>query len=472
MTIFPTFGFKGTVLPIIDKNDKLYIFVKNECDYRILLNIVSVDVNKFINFNPKSTRIINCGRFKKDLQLKVFYMGRELFDFSSNDIDKSSLFLFSDYIVKNNTEINKLSFATSFVDGCKITADNNGSKPQPLYIKIVDKDTDKIIKEDNFISSEPYYFEKKYFINYEILIFNSNGQKIYQYNLDLKRKWVLINIDTDSLAETLAWIPYVEEFRKKHDCDIICVTGWHSLFVKTYPNIKFIDVNTALDTSNIFASYKINLTTPTNLNEIPVDYRSISSQQVSSKILGVIHQEIKPKVYVDESEPVIVGEYIVITTTSNSKAGLWNSVGGWQTVIDYLISKNIKVVLLQTEKDSRLKNTINMSGNKDIQKTLNVIKHSKLFIGTSCGMSWLSWSLNRPVITINGFKDPKTDFVEGNNRIINYSVCNSCWNDKKYTFDRTDWFWCPRKKNFECSSMIDPTSVINKINEIIGNGNI
>ena len=465
MNLSSTFNFKGNILPIIDKDDNLYFFIKNDCDYKILLNIVSLEINLFTYLDNKTTKIVKFGTYKKNNQIKVFYMGQELFDFITNDIEKSSLLLFSNYVFKNSVGIDKISFSLSFLEGCKITTISN--TPQNFYVKFIDKTTNKIVCEDNFLSEEPYILNREYFIDYDISIFNSNGKQIYNYSLDLKNKTAWIKLESKALGDTLSWIPYVDEFRKKYKCKVLCTTYWNDLFINQYPHINFISPTEIVKEKILFAVYKVQCSIPHKQEKSIVDYRDVSLQEIASKNLGLVHTEIKPLILMDNNPQLIDGEYVVISTMSTSKAKLWNYDGGWQKIVDYLASKSLRVVLLQKEKDCKLKNIINMSGTDDINNSINIVKYCKFFIGLSSGLSWLAWSLNKKVVMISGFTDPNVEFKENNYRVINTSVCHGCWCDKNHIFNNGDWFWCPRKKNFECTTSITPDVIINEINKLL-----
>lgn len=465
MNLLPTFGFKGTILPIIDKSDRIYFFIKNELEYRVLLNIVGVDVNKFLNVESKSNKLIQIGFYKTDAYFKIFYMGQELFDFSCNDLDKNTFLLYSNYIIKNNMDVDRITFSPSFQSGLELTTLSN--KPQNLFIQIIDRNSNEIIHEDNFISGgEPYVFNRNYFINYGILVLNSIGKKIYQYDLDLKGQKIWIKFESKALGDSIAWIPYVEEFRKKYECEVLCTTHWNNLFINQYPYIKFVNSQEIVESKTIFAIYKICCSIPHILSESPVDYREVGIQEIASKSLGLEHKEIRPKVLNDDSPSQISENYVVISTMSSAKAKLWNNENGWQEIINYLNSKGFKVVLLQKEKEKKYQNVINKSGTENIHKTVNIIKNCKFFIGLSSGLSWLAWALNKEVILISGFTHPHVEFQENCSRIIDTTVCHGCWGDKNYWFDRTDWLWCPRKNNFECSRKITSQTVIKKIEEL------
>jgi autotransporter strand-loop-strand O-heptosyltransferase len=70
---------------------------------------------------------------------------------------------------------------------------------------------------------------------------------------------------------------------------------------------------------------------------------------------------------------------------------------------------------------------------------------------------------------IANFSEDGHEFTENTTRITNKSVCNSCWNNPNFKFDKGDWFWCPVNKGtprqFECQRSITPSMVLQKIKE-------
>jgi len=184
MNLFPTFGFNGLVLPFIDKTDRLYLLVDNKNNHRVLLNVVSSDFNKFINIDANSSKIIQSGTYKTGFQLKMFYLGQELFDFNCDEIDKNHLSIYSNYILTKETGVGNVSFSLSTENGLLLTTESD--KPQILYIQIIDVDHNEIIHEDVFISNEPYKFKLDRFQRFGICVYNENGQKIYNYHQNEK----------------------------------------------------------------------------------------------------------------------------------------------------------------------------------------------------------------------------------------------------------------------------------------------
>ena len=56
-------------------------------------------------------------------------------------------------------------------------------------------------------------------------------------------------------------------------------------------------------------------------------------------------------------------------------------------------------------------------------------------------------------------------------RITNTSVCNGCWNNPLFKFDKGNWNWCPEhegtERQFECHKSITSEMVINQIQNLI-----
>lgn len=78
--------------------------------------------------------------------------------------------------------------------------------------------------------------------------------------------------------------------------------------------------------------------------------------------------------------------------------------------------------------------------------------------------------MGTPVVLVSGLTVPWTEFTGGVARVHNGQVCNSCWNDVRFEFDKGDWDWCPQHKGterqFECSKQIRPEVVIAAIEAV------
>jgi autotransporter strand-loop-strand O-heptosyltransferase len=349
------------------------------------------------------------------------------------------------------------SFKVSYCSGvtCKILGEKSDSK---YNIKFTDTKTNKLIHSDTIPVNHWVAPFRKWYTKWRITVTEEVSQKeIFSEELDLKGKKVLISFESSSLGDNIAWIPYVEEFRKEHDCEVSCSTFFNNLFEKEYPKIEFVSVGSSLE--NIYASYEIGwFDNWDNKEKNPNSVKTIPLQQTASDILGLKYEEIKTKINIESPDRPIEEKYVCISTSSTAGCKHWH---GWQEVVDYLNSKGYKVVVIQKEPldymdlDS-LENIIHPD-TKNIQEAITWLYNCDFFIGISSGISWLAWALNKEVVLISGFTDIFHEFSTPY-RIINKDVCNSCWHNKNFLFDKGDWNWCPIHKNtekqFECSKSI------------------
>lgn len=170
---------------------------------------------------------------------------------------------------------------------------------------------------------------------------------------------------------------------------------------------------------------------------------------------------------------------VCIATQSTSQCKYWNNPNGWIKTVDYLKSLGYDVICIDRNSafgiNSHMNfippNCIDKTGNLPLQDRINDLQNCEFFIGLGSGLSWLAWACNKPVILISGFSDPKSEFYTPY-RVHNKNVCNSCWNDTSVRFDPSNWMWCPRNKNFECSREITFEMVKEKIDQCIKDLNI
>lgn len=389
----------------------------------------------------------------------------------SNDISSLYNKVIDNQIIRKVDKTPKSRIYYHFMNGAfvEIKGGDNG-----IYnIKFIDKKNNTTVHQDSLKVNHWVKTSRQWFTDWNIQIEKDNNIiKTIDFNLNEER--VLISFDSSSLGDTLAWFPYVEEFRKKNNCKVICSTFLNNLFKKEYPNIEFVSPGSHV--SDIYAQYSIGWYNPYDTNRNPNDYRLIPLQKTASDILGLDFKEIRPNITVPNRNRNIEGKYVCIAIQSTAQAKYWNHINGWQEVVDYLNSIGYKVIYISKEKGSYMGNPppsgiIDKSGNILIEDRIIDLKYADMFIGIGSGLSWLSWSLGTPTILISGFSKP---FCEPNNgiyRVINENVCNGCFNDSSIEFDRGDWNWCPRHKNFECTKSITPDMVIKEINKVISDRN-
>lgn len=305
---------------------------------------------------------------------------------------------------------------------------------------------------------------KKYYRDYTIKV-SKNGELIYDEKINLKNKRVFITLESSSLGDSIAWVPYAEEFRKKHGCVLIISTFWNHLFEKTYPNLEF--VKPGITVNNLYAMYSLGWFYNEDMEpELP---NTIPLQKAATNILGLEFKEIKTEVNFNPKEKPYLEKYVTIAPHSTSGLKYWNNKTGWEEVVSFLTKNGYKVINVSKEGcDIKGVETIK---DTSIDNTMNVIHHSEFFIGLSSGLSWLAWGINKHVVMISNFTEKDHEFTINTTRITNDSVCNGCWNKPQFKFDKGDWNWCPEHKNtdrqFECHKSITGEMVIKQIKNLL-----
>jgi autotransporter strand-loop-strand O-heptosyltransferase len=291
-----------------------------------------------------------------------------------------------------------------------------------------------------------------------------------------KQDNILIYFNSDCLGDSIAWMPYVEEYRKITNNKVYCVNILNKIF--NYGNINFInkeDIENFVFDKVYFLGFWIENLKFKEMNL--KDPRTLNLQEVACDILKLPYKEIKPNLFIKDNQNKYKNKYVCIATQSTSQAKYWNHENGWEKIIEYLNTKGYDVLCIDKYNkygnivytNTIPSNAIDKTGDLDIQTRITDILNCEFFIGLPSGLSWLAWALNKKVILISGFSDPKTEFFTPY-RVINENVCNSCWNDTKFIFPYDDFIYCPRHKNtpriFECTKFITPEMVIEQINKI------
>lgn len=340
-----------------------------------------------------------------------------------------------------------------------------GNSNTKYTVRFIDTDTNTIVHEGTIFPNHWIRANRIWYTNWKIEIYTN--ELVYEHIFNVKNKKVYVHISSQSIGDTLAWFPYIEEFRKLHGCQMVCSTFHNYLFDGKYNDIKFIEPGTQV--YDLYAMYEIGIYED-NFNRNKNDHKKIPLQQVSSDMLGINFIEIRPDINIKKSyKNSIRKKYVALTTESTAQCKLWNNVNGWQKIVDYLHSIGYEVVVVQKSKSS-LKNVIHKTENDNLMIAVDIINNAEFFIGLSSGLSWISWALQKKTILISGFTEPWYEFNENCYRIFNKHVCKGCWHTD--TFDKGKWNWCPRNNNFECTSTISVDDVINQIQIIENNSDL
>lgn len=362
-----------------------------------------------------------------------------------------------------------ITYNIHHVKGCYFQITGDEGKNREYEVSFVDRqENNKVIYKVKLGVGHWAQVDRKYLSDLAVIV-RYEGRTVKQINfLELiKGKRVFISFESKALGDTLAWIPYCLEFAKHYECKVVVSTFKNFLFEKCYPELEFVDRGVTV--SNIIGMFEVGWYW--DKAKEPVNPILIPLQQSATNILHLPYKEIQPIIDFTPKERPMAEKYVCVSMYSTSQCKLWYY---WQETIDFLVEKGYKVIEISKEsemmyqKTSDFKNITEME-DKSIENTMNYIYHSEFFIGLSSGLSWLAWGLRKKVYMISNFTAKDHEFNINTVRITDDSICNSCWHDPKFRFDKSNWMWCPRQedtpRHFECHKLITADKLIDKIKE-------
>jgi autotransporter strand-loop-strand O-heptosyltransferase len=341
-----------------------------------------------------------------------------------------------------------------FIKGAK--CEIKGETSTEYQVKFFNHETDKLIHEatiSNNMWTSPNY---KSFILWRVEVWE-NSKKIHEHIFNANNKNIFINFDSKSIGDTLAWFPYVEEFRQKHNCKIICSTFHNNWFESKYPEIKFIQPGNSAN--DLYASYSIgwyynNYNYNSSIH--PNDFKSQPLQKTVTDILGLKFKESIPKIK-DLQLSSIKEKYVTISIQSTCQAKYWNHPTGWEQIVKYIQNKGYKVAIVDQHRTFGIANFMNTSPQADyhfheksLDEVMSIIKGASFHIGIGSGLSWVAWALKIPTILISSFSKPYCEFQSNTVRIYKDTLSSGYFNTHK--MDASDWNWYPFQ---EINSMED-----------------
>jgi autotransporter strand-loop-strand O-heptosyltransferase len=370
----------------------------------------------------------------------------------------------------SNEQSSSEEIRINFIDGALVEI--NGETEKQYDVCFIDSSNNEIVHQSTLTNNTWTKTNRKWFTKWSINITNKLNNDTFNYNFDISGKKVFIVLESSSLGDTIAWIPYLEEFGKTHKCKVVASTFHNELFQEQYPDIEFVKPGSLVD--NVYALYRLGVFYDENgfdNSRHKTDFTKLSLQEIACDILGLEYKEIRPRI---KSIKQIKSEkpYICIANHSTAQPKYWNNPSGWQELVDYVKSFGYDVYLLSKEEDGHMgnknpKGVIKIDG-KSLEEIGSILLGSKGFVGLGSGLSWFSWALNVPTILISGFSEPYQEMKDVY-RIINTDVCHGCF--ARHLFDRGDWNWCPDHKGtdrqFECTKSITFEMVRPKIQEIL-----
>lgn len=270
---------------------------------------------------------------------------------------------------------------------------------------------------------------KQWYTLWRVTVYDEKNQIVFTDNFDVRDKVVFIKMDAYALGDTIAWIPYVELFRKKHNCKVICSTFRNEILVNSYPNIMFVKPNTVID--NVYAQYYIGASNDDNPYYSPIKVNENPLQDVAARTLGLRPMEVRPVLeeQIEHLSPNIIGKYVTLSEFGSTPNKEWK--GDWQMVVNFFIERGYKVVVISKEK-TNLNGVIDHTGESPLKDRMVDLKYAKMHLGVSSGLSWLAWGVGTHVVMISDVTPNFHEFQNGITRVnanklnvVDYNVKNN-----------------------------------------------
>jgi autotransporter strand-loop-strand O-heptosyltransferase len=332
---------------------------------------------------------------------------------------------------------------------------------------------------------------KRWFVRFRIEIWSIDDDgaepvSVLTHDYDPRDRNVLIQFPVGTLGDILAWFPYAARFAERHpECRVTCVLSdlIIPLLRDTYPNLRLL-THEALTAQaleeTMYATYSLGLFfDDVECIHQPTDFRHVGLHRTAGYILGVDPAEQPPRLALADDSRPIPEPYVCIGAQSSTQSKYWNNPQGWRELVAFLKAAGYRVICVDqkpTHGTGLVWNHIpygaeDETGDRPLADRARWLRHAAFFVGLSSGLSWLAWAAGTPVVMISGFTHPTNEFTTPY-RVINWHVCNSCWNDPAVRFDHKDFLWCPRhagtSRQFECTRLITSEQVIETIRRIPG----
>jgi autotransporter strand-loop-strand O-heptosyltransferase len=348
-----------------------------------------------------------------------------------------------------------ITYNIHHVDGLYFQLLDDEGKNREYDVQFVDRDSKSEIYETKLKLGGWARLNRKYLSDIAVFV-KYEGRTIKQINLldELKGKRVFVVFESSSLGDSIAWISYCLDMQNVYGCEVIVSTFKNDLFKSVYPELTFVDRGVIVH--NLIA--RVELGWFWDESKEPVNPITVPLQQTASNILAIPFKEIRPRIAFTPGERPIANKYICISTRSTAQCKHWYY---WPELIQKLKDWGYTILEMSKEADDHGAEILE---DVSLQNVMNHLHHADMFIGLSSGISWLNWAIGKHTVMIANFTTEDHEFQEDCTRITNKEVCNGCWNNPLFKFNKGDFWWCPENENsprqFECHKAISMEDVL------------
>ena len=211
------------LLNVSDDKDVEFFYKHNNLDYIDGIDMNQYDLGEkyqsYIPYDNSNTIGFHCVKNPKTAEKinNIIYKYEKLNGYEDMDIYSNLK------INKNIKQEKKVTIINNFVRGAFVEILNGGDE---LYkVDFINKSTGNIEHTTTIPTNHWTKTNKEYFVDWRVVVTNTSLNKVvYQHDLNFEGKRVYIAFESSALGDTLAWIPYIDEFRKKHNCKVVCST--------------------------------------------------------------------------------------------------------------------------------------------------------------------------------------------------------------------------------------------------------
>ena len=368
-----------------------------------------------------------------------------------------------------------MRFKYNFHEGACVEYVGEPTDP-PVRIQFINTDTDIVVYESVLTPNMWSRTNAQHFVKWRIVVTSLEGAILWEHNLDLLGKRVIIVYPYTTYGDFLYWMPIYERFRTKHGCHLIVQCSqqhYINSVCRSYPHIFFTTGRTTLINESIYAIYEPMLQTYDRIFWDGKYPRTSALQQAISTCLGLKHTPLSLLIDCDDERPNIEGKYVCVTEHGQSNPlKNWLYPEGYQIVANFLIEKGYKIVPISLEPTNLRGECIIDKTGLSLTEMTRYIKHAECLIGSSTGPIWVGVATKTPTICILTNTPMDTNFPV--HYVYNHTegTCFGCyiWRkqedgpcDKKQKPEwAPNWIEVP-----ECSLNITPDMVIEKVKEVL-----
>ena len=117
----------------------------------------------------------------------------------------------------------------------KVTIFGHPDNTDVYRVYFYDKNTYELIFNGECRINQTIVGTRQWHTDWVIHVVDVDGNIMYVNEYDPTFKKVYIKIDAYALGDNIAWMPYLEEYRKKYNCDLIVSTFHNHLFQSELP---------------------------------------------------------------------------------------------------------------------------------------------------------------------------------------------------------------------------------------------